>query len=278
MNTFALRIKPSVHKELAAAQAAEARGYFYTSFQHLERAHVLGQAATIEHVRVHWRMFQFALRNGLYREAYGQSWRLIAATLFTAPGLVPKGNTGGTDISALRRLPIPKDLQQVLDAAGASNTPSPRKIMLRKLTALIALTALAILTTGCITPPTDLDLSLEKKSASSVYHVALVPPAQAPAINQMHSWKVKLATPQGTPVHGATFLVDGGMPQHGHGLPTQPLVTREFEDGTYALDGMKFSMTGWWEVKLTIQGPQGVDKVTFNTMVNNPAVASVSAP
>jgi hypothetical protein len=49
-------------------------------------------------------------------------------------------------------------------------------------------------------------------------------------------------------------------------------VTRELADGTYQLDGMKFSMTGWWEVKLDIQGPQGPDKVTFNTVVNNPAV------
>jgi hypothetical protein len=35
---------------------------------------------------------------------------------------------------------------------------------------------------------------------------------------------------------------------------------------------MKFSMTGWWEVKLGIQGPQGADKVTFNTVVNNASV------
>ena len=71
-------------------------------------------------------------------------------------------------------------------------------------------------------------------------------------------------------VHGATFAVDGGMPQHGHGLPTQPRVTRELADGTCQLDGMKLSMTGWWEVKLAIVGPQGADKVTFNTIVFNP--------
>jgi YtkA-like len=135
------------------------------------------------------------------------------------------------------------------------------------LAALAAFTALAI--TGCGTPPKDLDLSLQKASASGLYRVALVPPAQAPAINQMHSWKVKLATPDGTPVHGARFAVDGGMPQHGHGLPTQPRVTRELADGTYQLDGMKFSMTGWWEVKLDIQALQGADKVTFNTVVDN---------
>jgi hypothetical protein len=144
--------------------------------------------------------------------------------------------------------------------------------MLRKFSASASLAVLAALVAGCGTPLTNLDLSLEKNSVAGVYRVALVPPAQAPAINQMHSWKVKLATPEGAPVHGAKFAVGGGMPQHGHGLPTQPRVTRELEDGTYMLDGMKFSMTGWWEVKLGIQGPQGADKVTFNTVVNNASV------
>jgi hypothetical protein len=143
--------------------------------------------------------------------------------------------------------------------------------MIRKISAAAAFAAVSVLTTGCMTPPKDLDLSLDKRSAQGLYQVALVPPAQPPAINQLHSWKVRLATADGSPVHGARFLVDGGMPQHGHGLPTQPRVTRELESGTYALDGMKFSMTGWWEVKLAIEGPQGSDKVTFNTVVDNPA-------
>lgn len=137
---------------------------------------------------------------------------------------------------------------------------------------LAAAITMTLLLAGCGTPPTDLDLALDKPSAAGMYRVALVPPAQAPAINQLHSWQVKLAAPDGTPVHGATFAVDGGMPQHGHGLPTKPRVTRELADGTYQLDGMKFSMTGWWVVKLDIQGPQGADKVAFNTVVDNPPV------
>jgi hypothetical protein len=119
VTTYANRIKPHVHAELSAARTAEARGEFSTAFRHLERAHVLGQAATVEHVRVHWRMFRFALRNGRRAEAYGQAWRLLAASLFTAPGLVPEGNTGGADVSGLRRLPVPDDLRQALDAARA---------------------------------------------------------------------------------------------------------------------------------------------------------------
>lgn len=143
--------------------------------------------------------------------------------------------------------------------------------MLRKLTAYAALAMAALAAAGCSTPA-NLDLSLDKNSSARMYRVALIPPAQVPAINQMHSWKVTLATADGAPVHGAKFVVDGGMPQHGHGLPTQPRVTREVGDGTYSLDGMKFSMTGWWEVTLAIDGPQGADKVTFNTVVNNPSV------
>lgn len=136
----------------------------------------------------------------------------------------------------------------------------------RTLLAAAALSA-AFLATGCGTPQ-GLDLSLDKPSSAGLYRVTLEPPAQAPAINQMHSWKVKLATPDGAAVSNAKFKVDGGMPQHGHGLPTQPRVAREIAPGTYALDGMKFSMTGWWEIKLAIDAAPGADKVTFNTVVD----------
>ena len=58
------------------------------------------------------------------------------------------------------------------------------------------------------------------------------------------------------------------MAQHGHGLPTRPQVTQELSDGTYLIEGMKFSMTGWWEIKLAIESPEGSDKVIFNTVVS----------
>ena len=40
---------------------------------------------------------------------------------------------------------------------------------------------------------------------------------------------------------------------------------------TYLIEGMKFSMAGWWEMKLAIQTPEGTDNVTFNTLVTDPA-------
>jgi hypothetical protein len=117
MPTFASLIKSSVQAELAASVQAESRGDFDTAYQHLERAHVLGQAVTALHVQVHWRMFRFAVRHRLGGEAAGQLWRIAAAAMFTAAGFVPEGNTGGTNVSGFRRLPVPDDLKQALDAA-----------------------------------------------------------------------------------------------------------------------------------------------------------------
>ena len=63
------------------------------------------------------------------------------------------------------------------------------------------------------------------------------------------------------------ILVDGGMPQHGHGLPTQPKQTDEVAPGIYRIDGVKFSMTGWWEFRLNINAPFGDDSATFNIVL-----------
>ena len=270
MPTFSTLIRPRVQAELDAASVAEARGHFDTAFTHLERAHLLSQASTREHVRVHWCMLRFALRNGRTADAFGQAWRLAGAAALTAAGLVPTGNTGGSNVNGFRRMAVPDDLRQAIDGARHAARPQ-RRIALTAAVAAAAMIS-ASLFAACATAPTDLDVSLDRPTVGGVYRVTLVPPKAAPAINQMHSWQVKLASPDGSPVHDARFAVDGGMPQHGHGLPTQPRVTREIADGTYALEGMKFSMTGWWEVKLAIQGPLGADKVTFNTVVGNPAV------
>jgi hypothetical protein len=130
--------------------------------------------------------------------------------------------------------------------------------------------AVGAATTGCMSPPKELDLALTRTSIDSKYVVTLQPPARPAAINQLHAWQVRLSTPAGTPVAQARIHVDGGMPQHGHGLPTRPQVTRGLPDGSYLIEGMKFSMTGWWEIKLAIDGPAGADRVTFNAVVAEP--------
>lgn len=131
--------------------------------------------------------------------------------------------------------------------------------------------ALAAAAAGCMTAPPDLDLSLTRPSDYNRYVVSLQPPAKPAAINQLHSWQLRVATPAGAPVAHARIKVGGGMPQHGHGLPTRPQATQQLSDGSYLIEGLKFSMTGWWQIELAIEGPQGADKVSFNTVVSDPA-------
>jgi YtkA-like len=125
---------------------------------------------------------------------------------------------------------------------------------------------------ACMTPPADLNLSLQQPTAQGRYRVHLQPPEKTPAINQMHAWQVQVTAPDGRVVRDARIAVDGGMPQHGHGLPTRPQVTQEVSTGTYRMEGMKFSMTGWWEIKLAIQAAEGADAAVFNTIVDTPGV------
>jgi hypothetical protein len=117
-SNFALRIHPSVQAELDTAATLEARGEPHSAFAHLERAHILGQQSTVQHVRVHWAMFRWALRRNGAGEAAGQAWRIVGAALKTWLW-VPAGNTGGANVSGFRPMPVPEDLQRLIDAARA---------------------------------------------------------------------------------------------------------------------------------------------------------------
>ncbi len=67
-------------------------------------------------------------------------------------------------------------------------------------------------------------------------------------INRIHSWHIEITDADGKPVSNAQITVGGGMPDHDHGLPTQPQVTEEIGDGTYLLEGMRFHMPGKWQI------------------------------
>ena len=124
---------------------------------------------------------------------------------------------------------------------------------------------------ACATP-SDLDLTLQHASRQGKFVVRMEPPATGPSINQMHAWQVRLVTADGAPVSQASIAVEGGMPQHGHGFPTKPRVTRELSPGVYALEGMKFSMTGWWDMRLAIRAGDVADTAVFNVIVDDAGI------
>ena len=93
---------------------------------------------------------------------------------------------------------------------------------------------------------------------------ATLQPAESLRPRKLQTVQVAVTDAKGQSVDGAVITVDGGMPQHGHGLPTQPRVTKALGNGAYVIEGVRFNMGGWWELKLAIAGIEGTDTVTFN--------------
>ncbi len=130
------------------------------------------------------------------------------------------------------------------------------------------LAGLAILTTtSCMMfmrAPSDLDYGRTRASEGGKYRATIIPAGDTVARGKLHSWTLHLETVTGAPVDSATVSVDGGMPQHGHGLPTKPIVTKHLGQGNHLVEGMKFNMGGWWVVKFRVGGAVAPDSIVFN--------------
>jgi hypothetical protein len=107
-------IREAFKHEWSLAGTARDAGEFDAAFYHLERAHILGQRSTRLHVRSHVGMLGVAWHRRDARELAVQLTRIVAAALFSRLW-VPIGNTGGANVSATRPMPVPSDLQAILD-------------------------------------------------------------------------------------------------------------------------------------------------------------------
>lgn len=112
--------------------------------------------------------------------------------------------------------------------------------------------------------PAETEFGFGPRASVERKYTATLQPRQALRLRQLQTVPVRITDAAGRPVEQAVIRVDGGMPEHGHGLPTQPRVGRALGDGVYEIDGVRFSMGGWWEFKLAIESPAGADRVTFN--------------
>ncbi len=108
------KLRESFNSELGKAIQLYERNQLEQSVFHLERAHILGQAYVIPHTRSHWWMLKVGWKKHDYREVLGQTTRMIASILLSRIW-VPVGNTGGANVNPLKSMPIPKDLQKILN-------------------------------------------------------------------------------------------------------------------------------------------------------------------
>ena len=107
-------MRPFVEAELELACEARFLGDHIIEFSHLENAHVIGQESTYWHVKVHWLMLLWAIRNSKHKEVLGQIFRLVGAATKTVFGLVPQGNTGGANVSPFKVMPIKPEHAEII--------------------------------------------------------------------------------------------------------------------------------------------------------------------
>lgn len=104
-------LKTEFYKQLEKGKVALYKKKHQNAFHHFENAHILGQNHIWRHTISHYWMFKFGIKTKKTKEIIGQIFRIIASLLFTLIW-VPKGNTGGTNISPIKVIPIRKELQK----------------------------------------------------------------------------------------------------------------------------------------------------------------------
>jgi hypothetical protein len=117
---------------------------------------------------------------------------------------------------------------------------------------------------GGVERPAATEFGLGPRASANRMYTATLQPREPLRLRRLQTVPVRITDAAGRPVEQAAITVDGGMPEHGHGLPTQPRIGRALGGGVYEIDGVRFSMGGWWEFKLAIESPAGADRVTFN--------------
>lgn len=86
--------------------------------------------------------------------------------------------------------------------------------------------------------------------------------ATAPIVGAFQECELRLQSSETIPAD-LMIAVDGGMPAHGHGLPTEPKATPSDKPGVYRIEGLKYSMPGEWLLGFLLQSGSNQDKVVF---------------
>ncbi len=99
------------YSELSLGKDFLRKKNFKKAFYHFENAHILGQTHVYRHTLSHYWMMVYGFKTTNTKEIIGQFFRIFASIIFTLIW-VPKGNTGGANVSPVRPMPIRKELQK----------------------------------------------------------------------------------------------------------------------------------------------------------------------
>ena len=111
---------PFYKLELESYKQEYTKGNLNKAWNHLERAHILGQRYPYAHSYVHWKMLQFGINIKSSKEVIGQIPRLIFGGVKSFVGKIPVGNPGGANVPPLKPFPIEDELQEIFVKAGVT--------------------------------------------------------------------------------------------------------------------------------------------------------------
>jgi len=112
------KLRPYFKVELEKYRTESISGNLKNAWNHLERAHIIGQKYPYAHTLVHWKMLKFGFKIKNRKEIFGQIPRLIFGGIKSFVGKIPIGNPGGANVPPLKSFPIEKELQDVFIKAG----------------------------------------------------------------------------------------------------------------------------------------------------------------
>lgn len=131
------------------------------------------------------------------------------------------------------------------------------------LTKLLTL-PLSLLVAGCQDNAAHTAWQLQQASKQALYQATLTC-AAPPSVGTFQECRLQVDSPQALPAD-LIIAVDGGMPSHGHGLPTAPQAVPTDKPGEFRIDGLKYSMPGEWVLGFWLHSdttPAAQDKIVF---------------
>ena len=119
------------------------------------------------------------------------------------------------------------------------------------------------------------NFSRKVPTENGAYLVTLRPQQNEFLIGKPQPWVASITDALGAPFTPRELYFDGGMPGHGHGLPSSPRFTRHLGGADFLLEGMTLNMPGDWRFVVTVGGDAGTDSAVFDMNIQ-PGPVSVN--
>ena len=137
--------------------------------------------------------------------------------------------------------------------------------------------ALWLIACGAPEPNAPVAWGAPKPTQSGRYLVGLDFVPETPPSGELFTVRATFTEKDGTPIDDGSVKLNARMPQHNHGMMTDPVNDPgvcpgvalpaagdcKHPGGLYETSGFKFHMGGQWTITVDVVGPRGPDSTSF---------------